>query len=39
VEAAASIVRLQGRRVAEPAEARALLSLPQEPDRSSILGS
>jgi 3-keto-5-aminohexanoate cleavage enzyme len=38
VEAAASIVRLQGRRVAEPAEARALLSLPAEPDRSAVLG-
>ena len=36
VEAAASIVRLQGRRVAEPAEARALLSLPAEPDRSGV---
>ncbi len=38
VEAAASIVRLQGRRVAEPHEARALLSLPAEPDRSGVLG-
>jgi 3-keto-5-aminohexanoate cleavage enzyme len=37
VEAAASIVRLQGRRVAEPSEARALLSLPAEPDRSGVL--
>jgi 3-keto-5-aminohexanoate cleavage enzyme len=37
VEAAASIVGLQGRRVAEPAEARALLSLPAEPDRSAVL--
>ena len=37
VEAAASIVRLQGRKVAEPAEARALLSLPVEPDRSAVL--
>jgi 3-keto-5-aminohexanoate cleavage enzyme len=36
VEAAASIVRLQGRKVAEPAEARALLSLPAEPDRSGV---
>src|ERR671925_127134 len=32
VEAAAQIVRLQGREVAEPDEARALLSLPLEPD-------
>jgi len=37
VEAAAQIVRLQGREVAEPDEARRLLSLPEEPDRSSIL--
>ncbi|HEX2266658.1 MAG TPA: 3-keto-5-aminohexanoate cleavage protein [Actinomycetota bacterium] len=37
VEAAASIVRLQGRKVAEPAEARALLSLPTDPDRSAVL--
>ncbi|HEX8098931.1 MAG TPA: 3-keto-5-aminohexanoate cleavage protein [Actinomycetota bacterium] len=37
VEAAASIVRLQGRKVAEPAEARALLSLPADPDRSPVL--
>jgi 3-keto-5-aminohexanoate cleavage enzyme len=37
VEAAASIVRLQGRKVAEPAEARSLLSLPVEPDRSAVL--
>jgi 3-keto-5-aminohexanoate cleavage enzyme len=37
VEAAASIVRLQGRKVAEPAEARSLLSLPAEPDRSAVL--
>jgi uncharacterized protein (DUF849 family) len=36
VEAAASIVRLQGRRVADPAEARALLSLPADPDRSGV---
>src|SRR5437773_4163953 len=39
VEAAASIVRLQGREVAEPAEARRLLSLPAEPDRSTVLGA
>ena len=37
VEAAASLVRLQGRRVAEPAEARSLLSLPADPDRSAVL--
>ena len=36
VEAAAQIIRLQGRQVAEPDEARRLLSLPK-PDRSSIL--
>ncbi|HJP65124.1 MAG TPA: 3-keto-5-aminohexanoate cleavage protein [Actinomycetota bacterium] len=36
VEAAASIVRLQGRRVAEPDEARTLLSLPLQPDRSGV---
>jgi 3-keto-5-aminohexanoate cleavage enzyme len=36
VEAAASIVRLQGRRVAEPSEARVLLSLPADPDRSGL---
>ena len=36
VEAAASIVRLQGRAVAEPAAARRLLSLPLEPDRSGV---
>jgi len=38
VEAAASIVALQGRRVAHPAEARALLSLPAEPDRTAVFG-
>jgi 3-keto-5-aminohexanoate cleavage enzyme len=38
VEAAAQIVGLQGREVAEPAEARDLLSLPGEPDRSAVLG-
>src|SRR5439155_19041786 len=37
VESAASIVRLQGRRVAEPSEARELLSLPAEPDRSPVM--
>jgi 3-keto-5-aminohexanoate cleavage enzyme len=36
VEAAAQIARLEGRAVAEPAEARKLLSLP-EPDRTAIL--
>jgi len=39
VEAAASIVRLQGRTVASPEEARTLLSLPLQPDRSAVLGS
>jgi 3-keto-5-aminohexanoate cleavage enzyme len=37
VEAAAQIVRLQGRQVAEPDEARRLLSLPEAPDRSAVL--
>ncbi|MGH2693026.1 MAG: 3-keto-5-aminohexanoate cleavage protein [Actinomycetota bacterium] len=37
VEAAAQIVRLQGREVAEPDEARRLLSLPETPDRTAIL--
>ncbi|HEX2088586.1 MAG TPA: 3-keto-5-aminohexanoate cleavage protein [Actinomycetota bacterium] len=37
VEAAASIVRLQGRKVAEPNEARSLLSLRADPDRSAVL--
>ncbi len=36
VEAAARIVELQGRRVATPAEARTLLSLPAEADRSAV---
>jgi 3-keto-5-aminohexanoate cleavage enzyme len=39
VEAAAQIVRLQGREVAEPAEARDILSLPGDPDRSAVLGA
>jgi 3-keto-5-aminohexanoate cleavage enzyme len=39
VEAAASIVRLQGREVADPATARAILSLPAQPDRSAVLGA
>lgn len=34
VEAAAQLVELSGRTVADPAEARRLLSLPVEPDRS-----
>jgi 3-keto-5-aminohexanoate cleavage enzyme len=39
VEAAAQIVRLQGRDVAEPAHARRLLSLPQDPaDRRALQG-
>jgi 3-keto-5-aminohexanoate cleavage enzyme len=38
VDAAVQIVRLQGREVAEPGEARRLLSLPEDPDRSAILG-
>jgi 3-keto-5-aminohexanoate cleavage enzyme len=36
VDAAAGLVRLQGREVAEPDEARRLLSLPPDPDRSAI---
>ena len=36
VEAAAQLVELSGRTVADPAEARKLLSLPAEPDRSSF---
>jgi uncharacterized protein (DUF849 family) len=36
VEAAAQLVRLEGRQVAEPAEARRLLSLPETPDRSAL---
>ena len=36
VDAAATAVRLQGRRVAEPDEARRLLGLPTEPDRSAL---
>jgi uncharacterized protein (DUF849 family) len=38
VEAAARIVQMQGRPVADPAEARALLSLPAEPDRTAVMG-
>jgi uncharacterized protein (DUF849 family) len=36
VEAAAQLVELSGRTVADPAEARRLLSLPADPDRSSL---
>jgi uncharacterized protein (DUF849 family) len=38
VDAAAQIVRLQGREVAEPDQARRLLSLPAGPDRTAVLG-
>ncbi len=38
VGAAARLVELSGRRVAEPAEARKLLSLPDPPDRSALMG-
>jgi uncharacterized protein (DUF849 family) len=37
VEVAARIVQMQGRPVADPAQARALLSLPAEPDRTAVL--
>jgi 3-keto-5-aminohexanoate cleavage enzyme len=37
IAAAAKMVELQGRRVADPAEARALLSLPAVPDRSAVM--
>jgi 3-keto-5-aminohexanoate cleavage enzyme len=36
VEVASQLVRLQGREVADAAAARALLSLPPEPDRSAV---
>jgi len=36
VEAAAQIVRLQGREVAEPEQARRMLSLPPDPDRGPL---
>jgi 3-keto-5-aminohexanoate cleavage enzyme len=36
VEAAAKLVQLSGRAVADPAEARRLLSLPAEPDRTAL---
>jgi 3-keto-5-aminohexanoate cleavage enzyme len=38
VEAAAQIAGLQGRDVAEPAQARRLLSLPRDPDRTALRG-
>ena len=37
VESAARLVELSGRSVADPTEARRLLSLPADPDRSAIL--
>ncbi len=37
VDAAARIVQLQGRTVAEPAEARDILGLPADPDRSAVM--
>ena len=36
VEAAAQVVRLQGREVAEPEQARRMLSLPPDPDRGPL---
>jgi uncharacterized protein (DUF849 family) len=36
IETAANLVRLSGRTVAEPDEARALLNLPVPPDRSGM---
>ncbi|MDQ4124293.1 MAG: 3-keto-5-aminohexanoate cleavage protein [Actinomycetota bacterium] len=36
VEAAARLVELSGRRVADPATARSLLGLPDPPDRSAL---
>jgi uncharacterized protein (DUF849 family) len=36
IEAAARLVQLSGRPVATPAEARATLSLPAEPDRNAL---
>jgi 3-keto-5-aminohexanoate cleavage enzyme len=38
VEAAAQLVGLEGRVLAEPAQARRLLSLPQDPDRTALRG-
>jgi 3-keto-5-aminohexanoate cleavage enzyme len=37
VEAATRLVQLSGRSVAAPVEARALLSLPSDPDRSALM--
>jgi uncharacterized protein (DUF849 family) len=37
VESAARLVRLQGREVAGPDQARALLSLPERPDRGPVM--
>jgi uncharacterized protein (DUF849 family) len=37
VAAAARIIELQGRTVADPAQARAMLSLPAAPDRSAVM--
>lgn len=39
IEAAAQLVRLAGRKVASPAEARAALGLPDPPDRTRVLES
>jgi 3-keto-5-aminohexanoate cleavage enzyme len=39
VDAAAQLVELSGRSVAEPAEARRLLGLPDPPDRNALEGS
>jgi 3-keto-5-aminohexanoate cleavage enzyme len=39
VEAAAQIVALEGREIAAPDEARRLLALPRDPERSAVLGS
>jgi 3-keto-5-aminohexanoate cleavage enzyme len=36
IEAAANLVSMAGRKVADPAEARRLLSLPDPPDRSAL---
>ena len=38
VEAAANLVRLSGRDIAEPSVARSLLNLPEVPDRSALDG-
>lgn len=39
VGAAARLIRLSGREVAEPDEARALLNLSKEPDRSAVMAA